>query len=119
MTNHLPTPGPYHETAIAKYLRDHHANHPEITDHEVARHLGYERHGIVAAFREGQLRLPLDKATSLAEVIKADPVALTRLALEQYGLDRPDILGRFFDRMATANEQVLLDAYRKGVGGAD
>jgi len=119
MTHRITTPGPFCDTLMAKYLRDHHADHPEIADHEIARHLGYDRDSVVAALRDGQVKLPLDKAASLAEVLKADPIAVTRLALEQFGLLRDDTLGRFFDRMATANEQVLLDAYRKAVEGAD
>jgi hypothetical protein len=70
-------------------------------------------------FRDGQTKLPLDKVARLAEVLNADPVALTRAALEQFGLHRDDAIGRFFERIATDNEQALLGAYRKAVGGSD
>jgi hypothetical protein len=119
MAEHNTARGPYFDTTIAKLLRDRYVVHPEITDHQIAQYLGYDHDAIIGMFRDGQTKLPLDKVARVAEVLNADPIALTRAALEQFGLHRDDAMGRLFERIATDNEQALLGAYRNAVGGSD
>lgn len=102
------------------YLRMCRDMHPEVTNIDIARALGYEKANVIAMMFTGSMKVPLNKVAGLARILELDPVALLRRVLYAYNPAMLEVLEDDFGARAllTSNEKALLDHVR-GLMGAD
>lgn len=91
------------------------------TQREIARELGYENSNVITMFKQGQTKVPLAKAGSMAKALGVDPVLFFKLLLNEYAPETLSAIEEFFDTsFLTKNERDLLESYRhatKGLNG--
>lgn len=90
-----------------------------ITQREIAEALDYPKPNIISMFKSGETKVPLNKLPPLASVLRTDLVLLLRLWLDQEWPGQLPLIDAIFNKMATANEQALVEAYRRAVGYDD
>ena len=83
------------ETPLAKFIKDH-ADRSERSYEEIAILCGFKTDALVHGFTRGEVRLPLDKVTLLAQAIGCDDKQLFRLTLKAWFSDE------IFDQMQDA-----------------
>ena len=85
-----------------------------LTDDHMASRLGYDKGNVITMIKRGEMALPLNKVTELADVMEVSEDLVFELAL----LDRDPTLLQLFRRMkarqqVTPPEQRLLEHCRK------
>lgn len=103
------------------YLRMCRDMHPEVTNIDIARALGYEKANVIAMMFTGSMKVPLNKVAALARILELDPVALLRRVLYAYNPALLEVIEDDFGARAllTSNEQALLDHVRRLMGADD
>lgn len=90
------------------------------TQREIARELGYENSNVITMFKQGQTKVPLAKAGSMAKALGIDPVFFFKLLLNEYAPETLSAIEEFFDTcLLTKNERDLLESYRHATKGLD
>ena len=75
---------PYEDTRLAKYLEQRVLElRPKKTQAEIAEEAGFMNANMIAMFKSGSSKVPLDRVPALAIALDCDPALLLRLALEQ------------------------------------
>jgi transcriptional regulator with XRE-family HTH domain len=83
------------------------------TQREVAREVGYEKPNVVSMMKQGQTRIPLEKAPLFARACGVDPTFFLRLVLEEYHPEAAKIIHDTLGEPPTENERKLIDLYRR------
>lgn len=104
---------------LAEWLNRHLDTLTSQTNEQLAAELGYSRPNIISMWRTGRTRIPLDRISKIAKILKVDPLYLLPMWLEQYADE--DLSGELIrgqQRMASEDEfDILLAASRKVHGG--
>ena len=75
---------PYEDTRLAKYLEQRVLElRPKKTQAAIAEEAGFVNANMIAMFKSGSSKVPLDRVPALAMALDCDPAWLLRLALEQ------------------------------------
>ena len=69
---------------LAEWLNRNLDRRTNLTNEELATRMGYARPNIISMWRTGRTRIPLDKLTQLADLLKVELIELLPLWLEQY-----------------------------------
>jgi hypothetical protein len=96
----------------------------DLTNQSVARSLGYPKGNVIAMFRSGDMKLPVNKVEPLARVLGLDPADLLRRVLREYTPDLWDALNSLMGEggtvsTMTVHERSLLAFVRSRLGGRD
>ena len=83
------------------------------TQREVAREVGYPKPNIVSMMKQGQTKVPLEKAPAFARACGLDPVPFLRLVLEEYHKPAWEVIRDTIGEPLSRNEQALLALYRR------
>lgn len=86
---------------------------------EVAQDVGYTKPNVVSMMKQGQTKVPLEKAPLFAKACGVDPAAFTRLVMQEYWPDAWKALHETFGESLTTNERRLVEAYREICEGGD
>ena len=75
---------PYEDSRLAKYLEQRVLElRPKKTQADIAEEAGFVNANMIAMFKSGSSKVPLDRVPALAIALDCDPALLLRLALEQ------------------------------------
>ena len=106
-------------TTVAEFIADRLAV-LDKTQRQVAEECGFETPNVVTMFKQGRMKVPLDRVGSLAKALDADPAHLLRLAMQEYF---PETWGSIEEilhsTILTANELELVRKYRQVTGDSD
>lgn len=69
---------------LAEYLRYNMNERSGMTNQQISEYLGYKKPNIIAMWKLGKTRIPLERLIDLAKLIKVDPERLLGLWFEQY-----------------------------------
>ena len=83
------------------------------THRRIAEEAGFSRANVISMMKTGEMKVPIDKAPGLATACHADPVAFTRLVMEEYEPRAWAELEQTLGRSPTPQEQALLDLVRE------
>lgn len=83
------------------------------TQREVAREVGYEKPNVVSMMKQGQTKVPIEKAPMFAKACGVDPTFFLRLVLQEYFPDAWKTIQATFGESLTDNEKKLVAAYRE------
>ena len=89
------------------------------TDEEIARELGYETPVILTMWRNGIVKVPIEKIPALARALNVDAGNLLTRALHDYAPTVLAVLEETFDFMATPNEREWVKVIRHLSGDSD
>lgn len=89
------------------------------TQREVAREVGYEKPNVVSMMKQGQTRVPLEKAPLFARACGVDPSFFLRLVLEEYHPQAYEVIRDTVGEPLTRNERELLAIYRRAAPNDD
>ena len=89
------------------------------THRQIAAEAAFAKPNVISMMRLGQMKVPLDKAPALARACGHDPVAFTRLVMEEYEPEAWAVLEEIFGEPLTAADRALLDLARSAAPGAD
>ena len=110
------------QTALSRWL-DKHWDELGLTNERAAAVLGFRAPNTVSMWRTGRTAVPLGRIVQLANLFKIDPMQFVILWLDQQEVRDPDfppgIASLARKRLASANEQVLLDAIRVATKSAN
>ena len=82
---------------------------------EIAAEVGYPRPNVLSMMKQGQTKIPLEKAPLLARACGLDPADFTRHAMQEYMPAVWETLAATFGESLTPAERRCLSAYRKVV----
>ena len=80
---------------------------------EIARDVGYQRANIISMMKNGETKVPIEKAPLLAKACGIDPADFTRHVLEEYHPAAWATLAELFGKPLTRREKACIDAYRE------
>jgi len=80
---------------------------------EVAREVGYNKPNVVSMMKQGQTKVPIEKAPLFARACGVDPAFFLRLVLEEYHEAAWETIRETLGEPLTKNEQDLLALYRR------
>lgn len=83
------------------------------THRQIAREAGFPKANVISMMKTGEMKVPLKKAPGLAIACHADPVAFTRLVMEEYEPRAWATLQETLGRSPSPEEQALLDLLRE------
>lgn len=83
---------------------------------DIAREVGFEKPNMITHIKQGRTKLPLAKICLMAVALESDPLALMKLCLSTYYPDNWEALEPMFETALTADELVMLKAWRHFVG---
>lgn len=112
---------PYKESDAAIHLR----RQIELLAHrktqkEIAQEAGFPNATMISMLKNGQSKIPLDRAPALARALETDPAYLMRLALEQaVGKTASVAVLETFGTPTTLNERAWLEEIRNASGDRD
>lgn len=78
----------------------------DLTQREVAERLGYDRPNFITMIKQGQSKLPINKAPLLAKTLGLDPAHFLRIVLQEYS---PEIWAAI-EEVYESRERPLLTA---------
>jgi hypothetical protein len=95
-----------------------------LTNQAVANSLGYPKGNVIAMFRSGDMKIPVNKVEALARVLGLDAPDLLRRVLREYTPDLWDALNSLMGEggavsTMTTNEKALLAFVRGRLAGRD
>lgn len=82
------------------------------TLNELAIAMGYNKGNIISMMKNGDTKVPINKAVVIAQALNIDPNYFIRLALRQWFADELDPVWEFLDGIVSANETKLIRAVR-------
>jgi transcriptional regulator with XRE-family HTH domain len=86
------------------------------TQADIAREVGYDKPNMIAMWKAGTAKIPLDKVPQAAKALGMDPAFLFRLAMSQYWPDAAETIAHVFGTVLTENEKALIDKAREITG---
>src|SRR5690349_5937385 len=86
---------------------------------EVADELGYPTPNVISMFRQGKMKVPLEKVPALAAALELDPRDLLLAAMTEYAPATLRALTQVFGSFPTANETAILEFVRARTAQAD
>lgn len=93
------------------------------THKQIARDAGFPRPNVISMMKSGEMKVPLDKAPGLARACGGDPVAFTRLVMEEYEPQAWAVLLETLGKPLSRAERALLDVFEGiapgGIHGVD
>lgn len=89
------------------------------TQAQVAEEVGYPKPNIISMFKNGDTRIPLEKAGDLALAVNVDPVHFVRLLLESYTPLTYGLMSRHLGELVSANELAILRVIREASDNSD
>lgn len=106
-------------TTVADFIADRLAE-SDKTQREIAEECGFEKPNIIAMFKNGATKLPINRIGPLAKALNADPAHLLRLVMTEYLPDTWDSIENIMQStVLSANELELVRAYRQMTGDND
>jgi transcriptional regulator with XRE-family HTH domain len=90
-----------------------------LTQREVAMKLGYPKQNIIAMFKQGSTKVPVNRIGALARILELDLVWLLRRALKQYNPGLWEVLEETLGHRITASEAEILAALRQATDDTD
>ena len=82
------------------------------TQADIAREVGYDKPNMIAMWRNGSAKVPLDKVPAAAKALGIDPAFLFRLAIAQYWPELGETIAQVFGTVLTKNETALIQKIR-------
>lgn len=89
------------------------------TQREVAREVGYDKPNVVSMMKQGQTKVPIEKAPLFAKACGVDPAFFLRLVLEEYHQPAWEMIRDTIGDPLTENERRLLAVYRRAAPNGD
>ena len=89
------------------------------TQREVAQEVGYPKPNVVSMMKQGQTRVPLEKAPLFARACGVDPTFFLRLVLDEYHPEAARVIRDTIGEPLTKNEQDLVAIYRRAAPNGD
>lgn len=86
---------------------------------DVATMVGYDKPNMIAMFKAGTAKVPLDKVPQLAEALDIDPAFLMRLAMTQYWPEYGQAIEAVFGTILTKNEVEIIEKIRSASKNTD
>lgn len=83
------------------------------THRQIAREAGFPKPNVISMMKSGEMKVPINKAPGLARACGGDPVAFTRLVMEEYEPRAWATLQETLGRSPSPEEQALLDLLRE------
>lgn len=83
------------------------------TQREIAREVGYPKPNVISMMKQGQTKVPIEKAPLFAKACGVDPAFFLRLVLQEYFPDAWVAIHKTFGEALTVNERALVEAYRE------
>ena len=83
------------------------------TQREIAREVGYPKPNVISMMKQGQTKVPIEKAPLFAKACGVDPAFFLRLVLQEYFPDAWAAIFKTFGETLTANEMAMVEAYRE------
>lgn len=107
------------QLTVAHYI-DQQISVSPLTQHEIARAVGYDKPNMITMIKQGRIKLPLNRVGPLAKALNVDPVHLLRLTLSEYMPGTWDAIKDLVgDRLISAADRALLEVVHKEAGGVD
>jgi plasmid maintenance system antidote protein VapI len=104
---------------VAEFIADRLAE-IDKTQREIAEACGFETPNVITMFKNGQMKVPLDRVGSLAKALDVDPAHLLRLAMQEYlPATWSSIEEILQSTVLTKNEVELVHKYRQVTGDSD
>ena len=106
-------------TTVADFIADRLAE-SDKTQRQVAEECGFETPNIITMFKTGATKLPLNRIGPLAKALEVDAAHLLRLVMLEYAPDTWEAIENVMQStVLTANELLLIRAYRQATGDND
>ena len=87
---------------------------------EISAEAGFKNPKMMTLLKSGEIKLPLDRVSSLAKALEVDPAYLMRLSLDQaFGVRVAKVITDIFGTPTTENERGWLAEIRSASGDAD
>lgn len=83
------------------------------TQADIAAEVGYDKPNMIAMWKNGSAKVPLDKVPLAAKALGIDPAFLLRMTMAQYWPDMADTIAKVFGTVLTENETALITAVRE------
>lgn len=94
--------------------------HPDLTNVEMARRLGYPRPNVIAMMRTGTMKIPIQKVPDIARILDIEPLALFQRVLSEYDPDLWALLNHLQGPpLVTRHEMALVSVLRAETGNMD
>ena len=91
-----------------------------LDDDQVARAMGYDRGLVVRQFREGTMRVPVNKVEALAGALDLDPAIVFRCAVREQSPELMQVIDRVLGPVdLSLTERTLITHIRKVSAGRD
>lgn len=82
------------------------------TQLDIAREVGYDQPAMVAMWKAGKVKVPLDKIPLLAKSLEVDPALLFRLGLPQFWPGAEKAIGEIFGTTLSEDERAFIEKVR-------
>jgi hypothetical protein len=106
-------------TTVADFIADRLAE-SDKTQRQIAEECGFETPNIITMFKTGATKLPLNRIGPLAKAMEIDAAHLLRLVMLEYAPDTWEAIENVMQStVLTANELLLIRAYRQATGDND
>ena len=106
-------------TTVADFIADRLAE-SDKTQRQIAEECGFETPNIITMFKTGATKLPLNRIGPLAKALEVDAAHLLRLVMLEYAPDTWEAIENVMQStVLTANELLLIRAYRQATGDND
>ena len=106
-------------TTVADFIADRLAE-SDKTQRQIAEECGFETSNIITMFKTGATKLPLNRIGPLANSLEVDAAYLLRLVMLEYFPDTWEAIENIMQStVLTANELLLIRAYRQATGDND
>lgn len=86
---------------------------------QIAEEIGYPKGNIIAMFKMGVTKVPLNKVGPLAKALDTDPADLVRLALATYYPDTYETVKKHLGELVSKNEVEILRTIREAACDGD
>ena len=112
---------PFADTRMAQFL-DRHIDRMTAAGWrqiDIARAIGYSKANIIAMFKKGDTKVPINKVPALARTLGVDPAFLMRLGLQQYWPEEAETITEVLGGIYTENEKAIIEAIREASDHGD
>lgn len=100
------------ESDVARRVTDM-VNQCPKSQREIAQELGYPKSNIITMFKQGVTKVPITKATALAQACDCDPVEFLRLCLAEYAPGMLETVEEVIGKLLSPNERRLIERLRQ------
>ncbi len=97
---------------VAKYLAKM-IELSEKTQKQIAHEVGYDRPNVLSMMKQGLIKVPVNRAPTLARALNIDPAYFLGLVLREYMPDAWSAMEQHLGGVLSENERRLLDVYRE------